>query len=133
MEEFAPINTAEEFETRCSERVEAALNEERGKYVDYDALKAAQADWNKEKRAMQKQLDDYKLAELRRTVAEDKGIPIGMAARLTGTTEEELRADADKMLPFLRGSYGSPYPAYKLQGSSTSGKFASMLAALKGD
>ena len=46
------------------------------------------------------------LAKTRRDVADDAGLPSWVAPRLQGTTEDELRADAEKVLAEL----GTPKP-----------------------
>ncbi len=51
-----------------------------------------------------------RLARLRLQVATMKGIPVAMADRLRGETEEELLKDADVLLPLLRPVEGPGVP-----------------------
>lgn len=84
------------------------LKREREKYADYDDLKSRADDADKNKGALQKLLDRFgkleeKLVEadrrdLRREVADAKGLTPAQAKRLQGTTREELLADADELI-----------------------------------
>lgn len=84
------------------------LARERGKYADYDDLKARAADADKSKTQldkMQEQLDAMaKRAETSeraatiREVADELKISVKQASRLTGGTKEELLADGREFL-----------------------------------
>lgn len=51
--------------------------------------------------AYEKQLADERLARWRAEIAAEKGLPAKLAARLTGSTREELEADADELKAFI--------------------------------
>ena len=78
------------------------------KKASEDALKE-QNKWkelyeSKEKEAAEKAQENLKLR-----VAQEKGIPADLTDRLVGATKEELEADADKLLAFMKpGSPGIP-------------------------
>lgn len=58
----------------------------------------------KELQAMQAQLQEASVNQLRLQVAAQHGLPTDLAARLVGSTLEELTADAQKMLAYLKPS-----------------------------
>lgn len=96
------------------------LNRERSKYADYDDLKAkaaqveaieaaGQAELAKAQRRadeLQKQLDGIAksdtLRNIRQTVAEQTGVPADL---LTGETEADCKAQAQKILDFVAPKY----------------------------
>lgn len=51
-----------------------------------------------ERDALRAERDSLTLEQLRREVAEEKGLTIAQARRLVGTTREELEADADEVI-----------------------------------
>lgn len=84
------------------------LKREREKYADYDQLKAKAAEADSSKSDLQRLADRVEAAEkraadaeakqLRAEVAQAKGLTAAQAKRLTGSTKEELEADADDLL-----------------------------------
>lgn len=133
MAEFKAITTQEEFDAAIKDR----LAREVAKYADYDALKAAQKELTelKEKKLEEKlatlQADfdkaktsladhDKIVSELtsRATAAEHKlkqreiahaaGIPVELAERINGATEEEMTKDAELLAKFAKGGAGLP-------------------------
>ena len=100
MEEFKPITT----QAALDEIVKAAVAEATGKFEGYispeehaKALEAAEA--------------AQKSAEIKSSklmTAIKAGLPIEFADRLSGTTEEEYKADAEKLAKFFRASNVQP-------------------------
>lgn len=66
---------------------------------------------------------------LRREVAEAKGIPLRLAGRLTGTTREELEADADQLAELIGDQKTPPRPD-TAQGRTRGGDAVSAREAL---
>lgn len=108
---------------QVNEIVESRLAKERGKYKDYDELKAKAAKWQEAEdasksevdklreanAALQKQIDDAaaakQQAEWVSEVAKAKDVP---AELLRGSTKEELEAHADQLHAVLHpGSKGA--------------------------
>lgn len=89
---------------------------ERAKYADYDDLKAAAAEGDKNKTQLDKlseqlgqltsRAEKAEAAQLRAKVIADKKIPASLAKRLQGSTEEELTADADELLADWKAAGG---------------------------
>lgn len=106
--------TQEEVNAIVAERIKR----EREKYADYDQLKADAEAWRKKKaeemteaekakaeaekhrqelEALKAQLAERERRDLAAKVAKSVGLPEELATRLTGTTEEELTADAQAL------------------------------------
>lgn len=134
MSENATVTTQEtngESQTRTFSQDEVnaivgkRLAEEKVKYADYDDLKAKAAKFDEVEEAnkselqkateraatLEQELNSMKKAEevrtIRETVAKETGIP---AHLLTGTTEEECKAQAAAIADYAKPS---PYPAVK--------------------
>ena len=143
MADFKPITTQEEFDAAIKDR----LAREVAKYADYDALKAAQKELTELKgkkldeqlAALQAEYDKAKttLADhdkivsdltTRATTAEHKlkqreiahaaGIPVELAERIQGSTDEEMAKDAELLAKFSKG--GSGLPPFNPEGSGSS-------------
>ena len=127
MSEFKPITTQEEFDAA----IKARLSREKEKYADYDQLKSrveelekenvglkstieannqSKADADKQLEDLQKQIAGYETASLRTRVALQHGLPYDLADRLQGTDEESFKADAERLVGFMK----SNQPGYPL-------------------
>lgn len=101
--EFEAITTQEAFEARVAEiygdvadlqgQIQTLTGER-----DTHAATIAQ---------LQTEIKGYKTADLKRRIAEEKGIPLEMADRLSGDDENAMRADADSMATILRTYKGA--------------------------
>ena len=60
---------------------------------------------------LQGQIKGYETAALKQRIAQEKGIPAEMAARLSGETEKDIRTDADAMAAMIRTIKG-PAPLH---------------------
>lgn len=91
-EEFKPIETAEAFETAVQSRINEAVKQ----YKDWiSPEKAAE-----QTTALQNQIDTLKTANLRMKIAQENNLPSELADRLNGSTEEEIRKDAETLAKF---------------------------------
>ena len=81
---------AAELETKIAEYKRAEMD-------DQERLAAERDDWRKKYEEQAAELAARDLDILRRDVAAEKGLPAGMARRLSGTTREELEEDADDL------------------------------------
>lgn len=107
-DEFTPITSQDELDARIGRR----LSREREKFADYEDLKAKSAQFDELEEAKKTEaqklseraevaegkLQQIELNQLRRDVADEKGIPLRLARRLSGSTREEFEADADSLL-----------------------------------
>lgn len=138
METSEKTFTQAELDSIINER----LQRERSKYADYSALKEKADSYDQyveankselqkaqeKSAALQKELDGLKQAAavkaIKEKVAKDTGVP---AELLTGTTEEECKAQADAIKAFAKPSYPSIYDAGEPSGTkkaSTAQQFA---------
>jgi hypothetical protein len=108
--------TKAELARAVNAAVRSKVAEVRGEYADYDKLKAAAAEGDKSKTQLEKvseqlaaltaRAEKAEAAQLRASVIADKKIPASLAKRLQGSTEEELRADADELLADWKAAGG---------------------------
>lgn len=108
--DFEPITDPEVLD----KIIGARLARERAKYADYADLKAKAEQFDKvsktaEQRiaAVENELKAEREQGIRKDVAADKGVPVGL---LKGKTREECEAEADELLAF-RGKVEKPKPA----------------------
>ena len=100
MAEFTPIMTQEDFDAAISER----LQREQAKYSDYDTIKsdlgtlrAQLSAKDAEISTLQGKVKGYETDSVKTRIALETGLPLELRSRLTGETEEEIRADANKL------------------------------------
>lgn len=138
MAEFEPILTQEAFDAAISQRLRRERETVRKEFADYDQTKTALADaqrQNAENEAaiagLQKKIQGYETDSVKTRIALEKGIPLELRDRLTGTTEEEIRKDADTLVKFLdKGDHKAP-PLRDTEPVETDSKAAASKAAYK--
>ena len=160
MSEFTPITTQEEFDKAIKARLAQKDREAEEKYKDYlspDKLASLKEDYEKKLEDAKKSAKDAsdKLSENQKTVDEltkraetaehsllknkiayDHKLPLELAGRLVGTTEEELTKDAESLASLVKPS--SAPPLYSTNPNNTT-KSASdqallgLLSQIKGD
>ena len=102
--DFAPITSQEALDRI----IEGRIARERKRYADYDDLKAAAETASEKAEAaetaqtriaeLEAEIASSKAAALLATISSETGIPADL---LTGETEEELRASAEKLSAFV--------------------------------
>ncbi len=131
MSEFKVIETQEELDKIIKKRLEQKDREVAEQYKDFlspEDAKAMKADYEKQIQEAQDKLKTFdetvstltKRAEtaevslLKNKVAIENNVPIKLAQRLVGTTEEELKADAINFMEGLgtKPSGGKEPPQY---------------------
>lgn len=106
--DFKPINTQEEFDTAVSSLVEQKTQEITKKYEGYmspddaskfqnkiTAYEASIADLTAKNAAYEKNF-------MKQKIAREMGIPYELAERLSGDTEDAIRADAETFSSFIK-------------------------------
>ncbi len=129
--EFTPINTQEEFDARVTE----VYGDVKGLQGQVETHSATIAQRDQTITQLQSEINGYKTTALKQRIAQEKGIPAEMAARLSGETEKDIRADADAMATMLRTYKGAPPmhdPEPKPDNSDRAG-LRSLLGNLKGE
>jgi chromosome segregation ATPase len=118
---FEPINTQEELDNIVKDRIERAKKSVEEKYKDFDAFKekaekydtdiaAKDDEISKSKKSIQDleaKVRKYENDSAKTKIATEVGLPISMADRLRGDTEEELKKDAESLKASLKSSYGA--------------------------
>lgn len=97
------------------------------KYADYDSKLA-------ELTAAQTKVKEYETASVKQRIAHENGIPYELAGRLTGTTEDELKADAKLIAGFIQKREAPPLGSTEPAGAAgTDAAMKQLLNSLKGE
>lgn len=114
-EAFKPINSQEEFDELIKSRLEREANKVRGEFADYSAIKASLEAKTKEVEetngklsGLQQQVDELnkklKATEtdsVKTRIAYEMKLPQELRDRLVGTTEAEIRKDAEGLAKLI--------------------------------
>lgn len=119
MSEFKTIETQSELDAIIKQRVAR----EREKFADYeqlqsrvkeleeqnyslqntlDVIKSDDKKYTSEIEALNQKISGYETTALKQRIALQNGLPFELADRLSGVTEEELLADAEKLSSFIQ-------------------------------
>lgn len=138
MAEFKAIETQEQFDSMIKDRLERAKADVRKEYADYESIKSSLAEKTNKETELTGKVSDYEkqIGELKgklsksetdsakTRIAYELGLPFEMCSRLVGTTEEEIRKDAEALSKFVRVS--PPAPLYNPEGGQSSAKDAAL-------
>ena len=143
MSEFTPIMTQDDFDKAIQKRLaqkEREMTEQFKEYMSPDAVKDLKADLDRKikeaneavkvvedklKDKDQTVLDLTKRAEdaegrlLKNKIAYENKLPLELAGRLIGSTEEELKADAESLASLMKPSTTAPLRTTEVRGSGT--------------
>lgn len=153
--EFKAIETQEDFDAAIKARLDrntkTVTDEVRKSYEGYippDEVKKL----TEQVEALTKQLAErdgsiadltaknknYETASVKARIAHEKGLPFELAERLSGETEQDIAADAEKLAQFVSANK-TPAPLYNSQGnaggvkSGSDAAYISMLGELSGN
>lgn len=122
---FEIIDTQEKFDAAISERLRRERETVGKKYADYDDIKQKVSEYEKRLGAMTKQAEEdakkyqgydtkladmqekikgYETASVKTRIAHETGIPFELAGRLSGSTEDEIRKDAETLSKYIGGT-----------------------------
>lgn len=131
-EEFKVIETQEDFDKAIQKRLAQKDKEQAERYKDYlspDDVTLLKDEYEKQLKELNDKLaqakemiagNDQIVADLtnraktaegdllKSRIAHESGVPYELANRLVGNNEEELRADAEKLAPFLSPKAAPP-------------------------
>lgn len=141
MSEFTPITTQEEFDAAISKRLKRERETITAQFGDYDDLKKKVSEHEttignltQERDTLKGQVKAHETNSVKMRIAHETGIPFEMASRLSGDTEDAIRADAETMAKYIHkpitGPLRSTEPAGVGDGSAA---LRQMLHNLKGD
>ena len=125
---FEPIDTQEKFDSAISERLKRERETVSKRYADYDELRSKvstyeqqiadmtkvadeaskkYAEYDRQMSELQSRIKGYETDSVKTRIAHETGLPFELAQRLTGDTEDAIRADADS-LSRLVGNKSAP-------------------------
>lgn len=128
-EAFKTIETQEQLDIIIKDRLARQEKSVRAEYADYDGIKVQLEEKTKEANGLAEQLKslteksngfdaqlkaiteerDKARAELDKTeVALSKGLPTELISRITGSTKEEMEADAEKLAKLFKAQNAPP-------------------------
>lgn len=130
-DEFVPINTQEEFDARVRE-VHGDIAGLQGQITTLTSERDTHAATIAQ---LQGQIKGYEKTALKQKIAQEKGIPLAFASRLSGETEADIKADADTMAGSLRAFKGAAPLAEPNQPTETTSRtrIRAMLGKMKGE
>lgn len=155
MADFTPITTQAEFDAAIAERLSRQEKSIAARYegaipkTDADALRAgyektidelkkqietangAKAESDKQLTEALSKIRGYESDSVKTRIALEVGLPYGMAARLSGGTEEEIRKDAEQLLGMMRRT--EPVAPLAKEPESGAGKTRDQFAAWFGE
>ena len=151
MEDFKVIETQEDFDKAIQKRLAQKDREAEEKYKNYlspEKVEALNKEWeekfnkvNESLKEATKKMEGHdqivsdltkrattaESSLLRSKVAHESGVPFELAERLVGTTEEELKADAEKFASYLAPKSAPPLRSNEPGSNNADAGFASML------
>lgn len=116
MADFTAITTQEEFDARIKDRLEQKERSVKEQFADYETLKTkvgeyegqistlqeAQNTANTELADLRAKVSKYESDSAKTRIALEHGIPYELANKISGDTEEKMKADAQKLAGFLK-------------------------------
>lgn len=129
MSEFKVIETQEQLDAILKDRIERAKKtaEEnvRKEFADYESIKednkslaekleqmnASTKETEDRLKELEKANAEYKLSAMKVKIAQDAGLPIELADRLSGEDEEAIKADAEEMAKYMSKPQVAPLGA----------------------
>ena len=129
MGDFKVIETQEELDALIKDRIERERKSLSEKYSDYEelkkknteydtqvsklseankALEADQIEYKKSIDELTSKIKSYETDSAKTRIALEMGLPYEIARRLNGSTEEEIRKDAESLVKFVGKSEPAP-------------------------
>lgn len=131
MGDFKVINTQEELDTVIQDRLNRQKEIIEAKFSDYNQLKTDKQVLETKVGTLETEVNDfttksktyddtlaakdteisgYKTENLRTKIAIENGLPLDLVDRLTGTDEESIKEDAQKLSTFFKGNKSTAAP-----------------------
>lgn len=153
MADFKAITTQEEFDEAIKARLERQEKTIAARYSDYDALKEAAAkhedavrEWHKKAQddaetikklkadleTANGKIKEYDARNLRASIAAEVGLPPALTDRLTGSTPEEIKKDAEALKAVFDQKNREGLPGFKSESGGGDEKTAALKTVLGG-
>lgn len=131
---FEAITTQEAFDAAVNGRIE----EVRSEYKDYEQIKSDLAKAKKQLgerdntiNGLNSQIRGYKAEAAKMRIAHEVGLPMAMANRLTGETDDEIRRDAAELVKLMGKQSNSAWPMASAESEIPDKSRADMRALLE--
>lgn len=129
---FTPIESQEQLDAIIADRIARAKESAVKEFADYNDIKTANADYEKQIAQLTEQVKgqsekaeetaktiadleakvgSYETASVKTRIAHETGLPYELADKLSGTTEDEIKADAEKMAKLFKSQPAAPMGA----------------------
>lgn len=128
--EFTPINTQAEFDAAVKARVDAAVEEARKGFEGWLSPEDA-AKLTKERDDLTAANKAYAITAMKMKAANEKGIPLELADKLSGETAEEISKDADSFSKYFSVQKCKPTPRYSGESGVVDANTAAQLEMLR--
>lgn len=150
MTDFKAIETQEDLDRILKDRLNRQKESYEQKLADYEELSKQNTEFQKEisnlKTAFEgaktnaseydtkieelnKTISDYQTREMKTSIAIQNGLPIDLANRLVGTDEESLRADAERLVGFMKPN-NPPVPLKNVEDNAMDSKHSAYQSLL---
>ena len=120
-EEFTPITSQDQLNSIIGDRIRRAQETAEKKFEGYlskeevsktiaeyqkqiEEIKASHSEDSKTINDLSAQVKAYETASIKNRVAYEMGLPYGMASRISGETEEDIRKDAESLKELIGAS-----------------------------
>ncbi len=134
--DFKPIETQEEFEKAVEERLQSAQKQFEG-YISPDDFASKTAALNEEISALKASNSELsgkikacEISSAKIRIANESGIPFELAEMLSGESEKEIRAEAEKLSKYIARS-AQPLPKFSGEKPIKSTQEAAYLSMLE--
>lgn len=115
MADFTPINTQEELDRVLADRLAREREKAVRPYADYEQIKTdlgtarqTLAERDAKITDLNDQLKSARSDLAKTRIALDKGLPLALAERLRGETEDEMKSDADNLAKLFTSRAAEP-------------------------
>lgn len=119
---FEPItiNTQDEYDNFVKDRIDRAKKSVEAKYKDFEDYKSKAEKYDADIKKkddkiaagasriseLETKVRNYETASVKARIADEVGLPAGMADRLRGETEEDLKKDAESLAAVMKKNGG---------------------------
>lgn len=156
MSDFKAIETQEQLDAIILERIARAKDSVRKEYEGYispddftkktealnneiSKLKENLTESNEKIKGFDAQISerdakikDYEISSVKTKVAAELGLDYKLVGRISGSTEEEIRQDAESLKELMNPAFSAPMHSTEVTEDSTKAAYKTMLQTMKG-
>ena len=128
--DFTPINTQAEFDAAVQSRIDAAVADTEKRFEGWVSPEDA-AKLTKERDDLTAANKAYAITAMKMKAANEKGIPLELAEKLSGETEEDINKDAESFAKYFNVQKCKPTPRYSGENGAVDANTAAQLEMLR--